>query len=250
MTTAETTDDRRSGLRYVAFFDILGMSDLILQNHEKAWEILGRIRHEMIAGMEQQRFEVSLTGGSPVKRFKNADYIKYFTFSDSILLFTDGETVLDLLSIVSFCTEFFASAFYRCVPLRGNIAHGEFWFNLQHNVFSGPALVMAYRAAEDPQWMGVTVDSVVSERLNLGLPQAPHLCEWDVPVKSQSEPKRLSVVNWPALHRNAFSVRPPITAEHLYAAAFERVFGPFQSLEPSAQAKYVNTALFINAKLA
>jgi len=40
MTTAETTETMaRSGLRYVAFFDVLGMSDLILQNHEKPWEV-------------------------------------------------------------------------------------------------------------------------------------------------------------------------------------------------------------------
>ncbi len=252
MTTVETTDDR-SGLRYVAFFDILGMSDLILHNHEKAWEILSRLRHEMIAGMEQQQFDISSVDGSAVRRFTNADYIKYFTFSDSILLFTSGETPLDLLSMVSFCTEFFAHAFHKCVPLRGNIAHGEFWFNFEHNLFSGPALVMAYRAAEDPQWMGVTVDSVVSERLVEfldGSPQVPPLCEWNVPVKSQSEPKRLNVVNWPGSHKSDFKVRPPISAEQLYSAAFERIFGPFQRLEPRAQAKYVNTALFISAKLA
>ena len=35
------------GVRYVGFFDILGMSNLILHNHARAWELLGSLREAL-----------------------------------------------------------------------------------------------------------------------------------------------------------------------------------------------------------
>src|ERR1019366_808154 len=93
--------------RYVAFFDILGMSDLILQNHPKAWDLLSRLSRAMEAGLQKAKFAVATEGKTPTPEieYKAAKYIRYFTFSDTVLMITHGETSRDLLSIVSFCSR-------------------------------------------------------------------------------------------------------------------------------------------------
>ncbi len=240
--------------RYVAFFDILGMRDLILQDHPKAWDVLSRLSRAMEAGLQKVKFAVATEGKTPTPEleFKAADYIRHFRFSDSVLMFTHGETAPDLLSIVSFCSQFFAHAFQLCVPLRGAIVHGEFWFNFEHNLFSGPALVRAYRSADEPQWLGVTVDDTVSTNmahfLNPSSLASP-ICEWDLKVKSEIEPKRLKVLDWVTSIKESFRVGKSLNDRQLYDAGFQKIFGPFENLDPKSRDKYATTAAFINSKL-
>jgi hypothetical protein len=250
-------DEKQPGTgdnRYVAFFDILGMSDLILQNHAKAWDVLGRLSRAMEAGLQKVGFTVATEGKTPIPEieYKAAKYIRYFTFSDTVLMITHGETPADLLSMVSFCSQLFAHAFQLCVPLRGAIVHGEFWFNFEHNLFSGPALVAAYRSADEPQWLGVTVDDTVSASMTPFLDPsslAPPICEWDLKVKTEIQPKRLKVLDWVTSIKGSLKVVKPLDDRQLYNAGFQKIFGPFENLDAKSRDKYEATAAFINSKL-
>lgn len=239
------------GLRYVGFFDILGMSDLILQDHAKAWEVLGLLRSAFNESLNAES-TVTAEGDRSTVKFRLSDYLRHFTFSDSILVFTNADTLTDLLSIVGFCSDFFATTFGSCVPIRGAVVHGEFWVNFEHSVFSGPALVNAYRAADDPQWMGLTVDDTVAANLAASrlskTAQTWPVCQWEIAVKSSPNLRRVNAVNWPTLHKRAFNVPMPISADQLYKAGFDRIFGPFERLDLKVQTKYVNTAAFISVK--
>jgi hypothetical protein len=240
--------------RYVAFFDIPGMSDLILQNHAKAWDVLGRLSRAMEAGLQEVAFTLATEGRPPAPEleYKAAKYIKYFTFSDTVLMITHGETTADLLSIISFCSQLFAHAFQLCIPLRGAIVHGEFWFNFEHNLFSGPALVAAYRLADGPQWLGVTVDETVSANMTPFLNPSslvPPICQWDLKVKEETQPKRLKVLDWVTSIKESLKVDKPLDDRQLYNAGFQKVFGPFDNLDTKSRAKYATTAAFINSKL-
>ena len=244
----------KSDNRYVAFFDILGMSDLILQNHAKAWDVLGRLNRAIEAGLKEVAFTLASESKPEASEleYKVAKYIRYFTFSDTVLMITHGETSLDLLSIVSFCSQLFAHAFQLCVPLRGAIVRGEFWFNFEHNLFSGPALVAAYRSADEPQWLGVTVDETVSTSMTPFLNPTslvPPICEWDLKVKGEMQPKRFKVLDWVTSIKESFKVSGPLDDKQLYNAGFQKVFGPFESLDARSRDKYAATAAFINARL-
>jgi len=139
--------------------------------------------------------------------------------------------------------------------------HGQFRFNLDHSIFSGPALVESYRLGERAQWLGLIVDKVVAERSRVYGLQAgtsvPVIVEWDVPVqpekalcglRKKNGVVRQSVVNWPAVFRRNFTVPPPISVKCFYQA-FEQLFGLFEKLSQKEQAKYKNTVAFINAML-
>ncbi len=208
----------------------------------------------MEAGFEKVAFAVATEGKTPTPeiQYKAASYIRCFTFSDSVLFFTHGETSADLLSIVSFCSQVFAHTFQLNVPLSGAVVHGEFWFNFEHNLFSGPALVNAYRSADQPQWLGVTVDETVSTNMTPFLNPSsllPPICEWDLKVKNETRLKRLKVLDWVTSIKGSFRVGEPLDDTQLYNSGFQKIFGPFENLDARSREKYATTAAFINSKL-
>jgi hypothetical protein len=77
--------------------------------------------------------------------------------------------------------------------------------------------------------------------------------KWSVPVKAkdgcQVRKEYRWVLKWPLVHRNSFTVGPPISPE-LYSKAFEWLFkGAYNDWPRDIQAKYDNTVEFINAIL-
>jgi len=227
-------------LRYVAHFDILGMSRLTLQDPDLAWTTLS---HLAIANQERLSIAFDLNN----TRHEMRERVYTFTFSDTIVAFTKSDSVEDLHSITIYAIEVFARALFRGVPLRGGVSHGKFVFNLDLNLFSGPALVNAYHIGECAQWIGIVVDNTVAARIKdvpMRAGDADLAVEWDVPQKDLSQQK-MNVLNWPAVHAHNFSIHSPLDTQSMYKA-FEHLFGPYDDLPVDVQAKYVNTVRFIN----
>ena len=158
------------------------------------------------------------------------DQVRAFTFSDTIVAFSKSETDNDALVIVFLTTELFASSLHYCVPLRGGIAHGQFAFNFDLNLFSGPALLDAYELGESSQWL-VFPWTIGSLRPSKGFLLLPHrkgramVVPWEVPCKGGRTENRL-VVNWPESHRNNYAGPVPLPVETFYQP-FSELFGPF-----------------------
>jgi hypothetical protein len=227
-------------LRYVAHFDILGMSRLTLQNPDLAWSTLS---HLAIAN--QERLSIGFDRNNT--RHEMRERVYTFTFSDTIVAFTKSDSIEDLHSITIYAIEIFARALFRGVPLRGGVSHGKFVFNLDLNLFSGPALVNAYHIGECAQWIGIVADEIVANRIKdipMRAGAADVAVSWDIPQKDLSL-KKMNVLNWPAVHAHNFIIRPPLDTQGLYKA-FEHLFGPFSDLPVDVQAKYSNSVTFIN----
>lgn len=230
--------------RYVAYFDMLGMSQLTLRDPEAAWQAvsgLNQAQHEIL------RFSIELPGTSQTIY----DRVRAFTFSDSIVMFSLSDGPSDTWAIVVLATELFARSLHYCIPIRGALAHGRFLFNFDRNLFVGPPLVSAYHLAEDAQWLGVRVDETVAANaraIPISSPRGrPAIIEWLVPLKSGA--KALShVIDWPETHRANFKVTAPIGVEAFYQA-FVGLFGCFADLPAEVRLKYENTVEFVNERL-
>lgn len=241
---------------FVAHLDMLGMSELTVRAPVLAWACLSRLveAREQILNLEMELLPSN-------RRVLLRDHVHSVTFSDTMVLFTKSDEEDDLRSILVLFTELYSQLLHHSVPFRGGLAHGQFRFNLDHSIFSGPALVESYRLGESAQWLGLVVDKVVAERtrvydLQAGS-RAPVIVEWDVPVRparalcglrKKNRVVRQFVVNWPAVFGRNFTVPPPIPVECFYQA-FEQLFGPFEKLPQKEQAKYRNTVAFVNARL-
>src|SRR5882672_5408330 len=141
--------------RFVGHFDMLGMSALTKRNPDLAWKKLSdlsRARERLSLGIERLDTKELI-----------ADQVRSFIFSDTLIAFSKGSTQNDALALLLLTTEVFTLALHYCIPLRGGIAHGRFSFNLDQNLFSGPALVDAYDLGETSQWLGVIVDDKTAE---------------------------------------------------------------------------------------
>lgn len=234
-----------SDIRFVAHFDMLGMGVLTKRDSDFAWEKLSslcRAREERLSlGIQRLDTNELIT-----------EQIRTFTFSDTVVAFSKGATENDALAMVVLMTELFTYALHLCVPLRGGIAHGQFAFNLDLNLFSGPALVDAYELGESAQWLGIVVDKQTADaysRLPVGRSPGSKgsIVMWDVPCKGGIT-RRQPVVNWLESHRSSYTGPVPLSVEDFYAP-FESMFGDYGQLPPNDAAKYVNTVAFVNAHL-
>jgi hypothetical protein len=230
--------------RFVAFFDMLGMSDLSLRDADIAWGALSDLSK---AKNEILKIGIEIVNTSEIIE----DRVRAFTFSDSIVAFTLSNQVVDTYAIVILSSELFSAALHSCIPLRGAIAHGRFLFNFDQNLFAGPPLVNAYRLSEEAQWLGIRLDEVVASKardIPLQSKQGNQIIiDWEVPTKS-GEKMKSHVIDWVTPHINNFTVQPPVSVQQFYQA-FQSMFGCFEQLPESVQRKYTNTVEFINNRL-
>lgn len=229
--------------RFVAHFDMLGMSALTKRNPDRAWETLSALCHA-----RDERLSLSLQRLDTNELI--TEQVRTFTFSDTVIAFSKGTTENDALAMVLLMTELFTYSLHLCIPLRGGIAHGRFTFNLDLNLFSGPALVDAYELGESAQWLGIVLDqhttNVVSQLpVGKSLRSKGTIVSWDVPCKDGSV-RRQNVLNWPESHRNSYVGPVPLSVESFYAP-FQSLFGQYKELRPDVAAKYVNTVAFFNS---
>ncbi len=239
-------NNQKTNKRYVAHFDMLGFKSATLRNPTEAWGALSDLRASMDRILNMHIEELS-TNEIILNR------IKAYIFSDSILIFSLSDEPQDLISMLTLTSELFSGALHRCIPLRGGIAYGDFFFNLDLYLFCGIPFVKAHGLGAIAQWSGIIVDDSVAEHYNKNInimprTTGPIIVQWDVPTKDNNK-KQFWVVNWPDIFRNNFNKKPPILVQDYYEG-FKPLFGPFEDLPVDVKVKYQNTVDFINSNLA
>jgi len=225
--------------RFVAHFDMLGMKQAVLRNSKEAWGALCDINE---ANKRIYKLTININNSNQIIENR----VHTFFFSDTVIIFTLSDEPEDLYAILILSSEFFSNSLHRCIPLRGGIAHGDFLFNLEENIFLGEPLVRAYSLGESSQFMGIILDDFTATMAERYPDLGQNIIQWDVPQKNEGR-KRQYVLNWPKIFRNNFIVRP-ITVVTFYEA-FEPLFGSYCELPESAKIKYENTVIFINSML-
>ena len=227
--------------RFVAHFDMLGMSALAKRDPDLAWEklsALSRARDEgMHLGIERLDTAELIT-----------DQVRSFVFSDTLVAFSKGNTQNDVMALLLLTTEVFTRALHYCIPLRGGISHGRFNFNLAESVL-GTCVGGRLCPRRVSQWLGVVVDDYTAEvAKSIPLRSATGketIVQWDVPMKAEPPASR-HVVNWVQTHRHNYCGPIPLTVEAFYSP-LATLFGPLETLAPSIRLKYENTVDFFNA---
>jgi hypothetical protein len=227
--------------RFVAHFDMLGMRAATFRNEDIAWEVLSELN---AAKEEAEKLTIDVL--TTKQRVVIKDRLRTFIFSDTIVIFSLSDEDQDLLAMLTFSCELFKNSLHSCIPLRGGIAHGTFFFNFDKNLFLGKALICAHDLGEEAQWYGITVDKEIFRKAN-SIPfqtpeEEPGVIEWRVPLKSGKQEKRY-VVNWPSIHKDNFTMKLE-SAEDLYSP-FRRLFGEFKNLREHDRKKHKNTFGFI-----
>jgi hypothetical protein len=241
----KNTKTPRSDSRYVAHFDVLGMAHAIRKNQDEAW---GALSDFCFANKElDTKYGIRCPHtGSMVN-----DRSRTRLFSDTIVIFSLSDEIEDLYSVVLKSALLFCESLRACIPIRGGIAFGEFFINLDLDMFLGKPLIDAYRLGETSQWLGIVVDEIIFQQSSLVTSHDGRclIVKWKLPIKNHDSTvayKDTSVINWPAIFKP--TVPLPVSAEDFYEP-FKRLFGPFDDLEEEEKTKYVATVDFMNYQL-
>ena len=230
--------------RYVAHFDMLGMTSAIRKNADEAWGALSDLRKSEKDIVNKYRIRLPNSNTFVDGRVHSK------RFSDTIVFYTLGNQIEDLYAILFKSALLFCESLKNCVPLRGGIAFGEFFINDELDMFLGKALVDAHDLGETAQWLGVVIGDAIYQKRDL-IPDHNNqhfIIKWDLSIKGEKEIKKESnsVLNWPTSFKPTVNI--PVSLKDFYAP-FERLFGPFEELPTNIQGKYKNTVDFMNYQL-
>ncbi|MFN7967149.1 MAG: hypothetical protein U0V87_15810 [Acidobacteriota bacterium] len=161
--------------RWLAYFDLLGITDLL-----KSSRSLEVFRAYSIA-VEQLH-----------KRLERKAKVSATWFSDSFLLWSEDNSGQSFASIEQAARWFIFFLLQAEIPTRGAISCGEFYADRAHNILFGTALLEAYRFSEAQDWIGLIATPSMTCRLEeLGLPLDERLnwVRWPVPFKADASAK-------------------------------------------------------------
>ena len=117
--------DEKLYKRYVAYFDVLGFKTATLRNPDEAWGALSDLRICM-----DEAIYCSIHVSKP-ELLVVPNRLKAFIFSDSVLIYSFSNEAIDLMAILILTSQFFGKSLNRCLPLRGGISYGDFFFNVE-----------------------------------------------------------------------------------------------------------------------
>lgn len=151
------------GIRYVAFFDILGFKNWIeSEGSRNVFEYIRRFLNLMIRSSlpnSKVNSDMSVNVGE--------SNIFYINFSDSIVFYTKDDTYDSFSTIIKVCAQFINIVI--CGPsrsIRGAISVGEFYADPESNAFVGQALIDAYHLEEQQDWLGVCLHNDIIDTPN------------------------------------------------------------------------------------
>lgn len=182
--------------KFVAFLDILGFKHIVKD----------REHTELIEIMNTFKLAIDMANSIPMPIAPQiASLINYVTFSDSIVLYTDGIESHDLYRLVHVVKLLIGCSLVSKTPLRGSIAHGDLHADRQNDIFVGDALVSAYENEGKQQWAGayigdLTTDYILSTYPEVvdSLRESAYLIEYEIPFKSDigTDSRKRFAINW------------------------------------------------------
>jgi hypothetical protein len=130
-------------VRYVAFLDIMGFTDLIYRNEH----LVVKEKMSKLSTLVEDLIENG-----------HEDNVKSIIFSDSILLISKNSEKESLSAILLALQNFFVHCLMNKIPIKGAISKGLFTANFKSSLFFGQPIIDAYKLEEDLQMYGVILD--------------------------------------------------------------------------------------------
>ncbi len=150
--------------RFVAFFDILGFKDMVLKNsHIDILDNLDKLQ-SVARDLESTYWDEEMAKKSKIKILKNQT--KSITFSDSIIFFSQGDTLSDIFKILYDSWGLYRAALENRIAIKGAISFGEITVDFDKSLFFGQAIIDSYLLHEDLHMLGIILDHNAENKIN------------------------------------------------------------------------------------
>ncbi len=248
---------------FIAFFDILGYKQIILNNdiHKTAQivsDTLVNIPANIIGNMIIKEQQLTSADNEPSSWQNLLGKVEWLLFSDSILVslpFDAQAQLPELLNaysaFVTICAFLMSRTFAAGFPLRGAISVGEFF--IEERCFAGKPIISAYHAAQELEFSGCILDEdansfisqlrkeVVHEGMTDHLTMLDQTTILYIIPKKDDTTDRHRTVNWVALELPGFlkiegNIRDYVTGAFLRHNKIAL---------PRVQSKIDNTEMFV-----
>lgn len=178
--------------RYVAFLDIIGFKNLVATSDKSRDDTIKRIR------------SLSKSDNDIITRYDGQ--IDIARFSDTIFVFTDGNTSKDLECIIKATADILIDTIKIGLPIKGVIAHGNAVCEKENQLFIGNPIVDAYELERQLKYLGIIFHHSAEQTLADGDLQKL-LEEKKTPFVKGGKVFHLSV-NWTKIWKQRFPRSP------------------------------------------
>jgi hypothetical protein len=154
-------------MKYVAFFDILGFSDLVMKNNHQELLKIYEIFNLSIQQSHCQIFKPKEDDNSVIIPDFSTTQTNSICISDSVLVWTNDDSFKSYYFILQFCNTFLWHSFINGLPVRGAVTVGELtrFFDkheqsateIIRSTFVGLTVVESYKLANLQNWTGVII---------------------------------------------------------------------------------------------
>ena len=184
-------DWNKTANRFVAFFDIMGFKDLVQRNsHDDILIKLKTLKNVLkeLEGMDSESKEA-------LKKLKTEKLqTRSITFSDSIIIFSKGDTVADFNKIVLDSYLLLHKAIERGIGIKGALSYGRITVDFENSLFFGQPIIDAYLLHDELLLYAVILDNnIEAKQTALGEHNLPNdlLVDCKIPLRSGKIKHRL-----------------------------------------------------------
>ncbi len=149
------SEDVKPKNRFVLFLDILGFTSII--NEKSIKEV-----YDLMAWPIKTAISDIKSYDGALQDFGSGEGLTPFIFSDSILIFTNGDTKEDLLALINVAPVITARLINHGVPVKGAIACGETIVEKDNSIFLGKPIIDAYNLESQVKYLGVVLHHTVN----------------------------------------------------------------------------------------
>jgi len=198
--------------KFVAFLDILGFKELVKNNsHSYLVEKFKKFLFLNQYGLSNGKINSNATNQDELFN-TDISKVNLISISDSIVLYTDDNTIDDFLHIIDAVSTLLNIGIKNGFPLRGELSSGYFSailkenksldFDYSNQILLGKALVEAYTIESKQEWAGCIISDkcfqIFEEKVdNLKLKYYKNnykIINYNVPIKGTNTEQY--VVNW------------------------------------------------------
>jgi hypothetical protein len=145
--------------RFVAFFDIMGFKDLVFRKEHS--EIV-----KLLESISKNREALELINNHKAQDGSiETGHTRSYTFSDSIIFFSSGDSKADLTKILLDCALILAFSLDAGIPIKCAISYGQITVNVEKSVFFGQPIIDAYLLNEELLMYTIVLDNLAERKI-------------------------------------------------------------------------------------
>lgn len=129
--------------RWVAFFDILGVSSYLKkEKSDFNYAHILQMYEQILANLK-----IGLRGSRLLSIW----------FSDCFIIYSRSSSLKSYAFIQSIAKQFLCSGLTKEIPMRGAISFGRFCVDRKNKIYFGNSLIDAHKEAENQNWIGLII---------------------------------------------------------------------------------------------